>query len=223
MLTKEMITQAYHRLLGQLGDEHEKRATERNRPDQLPTEADLISRAVNDDIDHPAADPADLLAALQLTAQDQSNAESREVNVVSRLRSKDVSWRVIAQYRGLESPQAARQRYERLARRSPAAHQAGTPDTMIVEDTLVYAFRIAGEEDATWHGEPELMPAEPYETVPFSFVPDLPRPPFSGRTLEFRVGRVRAEVLPGHLRAYPLVGNRRIGMTAATQQALLGA
>jgi hypothetical protein len=152
----------------------------------------------------------------------KSAAESREVNVVSRLRSKDVSWRVIAQYRGLESAQAVRQRYERLARRSPIAHQAGTPDTMIVEDTLVCAFRIAGEENATWYGEPGLVPAEPYETLAFSFVPDLPQPPFSGRTLEFRIGRVRAEVLPGHLRAYPLVSNRRIGMTAVTQQALFG-
>lgn len=223
MLTKDLITQAYQRLLGQLGDEDERSAIERGRPDRLPTEAELIRRAVRDDGDHPAADPADLLAALQLTAQDQSNAEGREVNVVSRLRSKDVSWRVIAQYRGLESAQAARQRYERLARRSPTAHQAGTPGTMVVEDTLVYAFRIAGEAEATWYGEPELVTAGPHETVSFSFVPDLPRPPFSGRTLDFRVGRVRAEVLPGHLRAYPLVGNRRVGMTAATQQALFGA
>jgi hypothetical protein len=114
------------------------------------------------------------------------------------------------------------------AGRSAAIVQAIRPWPLLVlavlaAATLVYAFRIAGEKDATWYGEPELRPSEPYKTVPFSFVPSLPRPPFSGWTLEFRFGRMSAKVLPGHLRAYPLIGNRRIGMTAATQQALFGA
>lgn len=218
-----MITEAYHRLLARHGEDREKSAIRDDRPSDLPTEAVLISRAVEHDMENPQAEPAELLAALVLTAQDQANAESREVNVVSRLRAKGLPWRVIAQYRGLESAQAARQRYERITRRSPYSYRAGVPEAMLVEDTLIYAFRVAGEPAAPWFGDPELLPDGAYHSELFSFLPAEPHPPFSGRTLELRYGPVRAEVMPGYLRAIPQVGNRRIAMTAAVQEALFGA
>jgi hypothetical protein len=222
-LTPAGITAAYNRLLAARGTDAEQSAFGRDRPAELPTEAELIARAVEHDIKNPADDPADLLAALQLTTQDQANAQSREVNVVSRLRAKGVPWRVIAQYRGLDSAQAAQQRYDRITRRSPRASQPGAPGAMLVAETLIYAFRIAGEPEAPWFGDPDLLPEGQYATELFPFLPAVPRPPFSGRTLEVRYGPVEAEVLPGYLRAIPQIGNRRIAMTAAVQEALFGA
>jgi hypothetical protein len=185
-----------------------------------------MRRAVHHAQLDPTRDVSDLLAALQLAGQDQSLAEGREANVVTLLRVKGVSWRAIAQYRGLESAQAARQRYERLTQRSPhepVLDGRYMPATMVVVDELIYAFRIADEAEAAWFGDPDLLPEGHYETGRLSFVPDVPRPPFSGRTLELRYGQVQAEVMPGYLRAFPMVGSRRIAMTAATQVALFGA
>jgi hypothetical protein len=225
VLDRRAITEAYHRLLELRGEPAEKSAIARDMPRELPSEADLIMRTVQEDIKNPATDPAELLAALQLTAQDQSLAEGRELNVVSRLRAKGVAWRVIAQYRGLESAQAAKQRYDRIQRRS-----APTTDqdryglaTMSVTDVMVYAFRIAGDDGAAWHGEPDLLPAGQYIESAFPFMPDTLHPPFSGRTLIVRYGLVSSEVLPGYLRACPLIDNRRIPMTAATQEVLFDA
>jgi hypothetical protein len=225
VITREAITAAYHRLLEDLGSDKEKTAIMRDHPEDLPAEADLMRRAVETVLQDPARDVTDLLAALQLAGQDQSLAEGREANVVALLRGRGVSWRAIAQYRGLESPQAARQRYERLTNRSPyepVVDGRYVPATMTVTGELIFAFRIADEPGATWFGDPDLLDGG-YETTRFPFVPDVPRPPFSGRTLEVRHGHVQAEVLPGYLRAYPMIGNRRIAMTAATQTALFGA
>jgi hypothetical protein len=90
---------------------------------------------------------------------------------VSRLRAKGLPWRVIAQYRGLESAQAARQRYERITRRSPHDYRTGTPGAMVVEDTLIYAFRVAGGPGAGWFGAPDLLPEGLYHTELLPFVP----------------------------------------------------
>jgi len=225
MISREDITTAYHRLLDDLGRGHELTAIERDHPSELPTEGELMRRAVERSLKDPASDVTDLLAALQLAGQDQSLAEGREANVITRLRAKGVSWRSIAQYRGLESAQAARQRYERLTQRSPYEPVVAgryMPATMTVTAELIFAFRIADEAGAMWFGDPDLLDGQ-HNAGRFSFVPDVPRPPFSGRTIEVRYGLVEAEVLPGYLRAYPMVGHRRIAMTAAAQIALFGA
>jgi len=231
VLTREMITSAYHRLLDDLGTSREKSAIERHEPFQLPSEATLMNRAIEQAAKDPAVGASHLRAALELAAQDQSLAEGREVNVITLLRNMGVSWREIAYHRGLESGQAARQRFERLTNRSapPVSITDGNwqpgaygPTTMRLMDLMVYAFRIADEKNADWYGDPELLPAGAYSVSRIDFAPGTPRPPFSGRSLEFRYGVVEADVLPGYLRAYPLIDGRRIAMTADAQLALFG-
>jgi hypothetical protein len=208
MITREMITSAYHRLLNDLGTEKERRAISRNEPDDLPSEAELMSRATSQAALDSSIGTNHLRAALELAGRDQEYAETREINLVALLRDRGVSWREIAYHRGLRSAQAAQQRYDRLRlSRAP--------------ETLIYAFRDVGTKDAPWHGDPDALPAGRFETGLLDFNPSMPRP-FSGRTLEMRYGPVEAEVMPSYLRAYALVAGRRFATTAAVQVDLFG-
>jgi hypothetical protein len=205
MISSQTVTAAYHRLLERLGTEDEKTAIERNDPLALPSEATLMDRAVDAAAKDPSSDIGDLLAALQLAGRDQENAVSREARVVGFLRARGVPWQTIAGHRGLRSAQAAQQRYQRQTER---------PD-------LIYAFRPAEEDDAPWHGEPDLLPAGQYEAGFIDFQPATPRP-LSGRKLELRYGPADTEVMPAYLRTYALLNGRRIAATAAVQLELFG-
>lgn len=109
MITQQRMAAAYQRLLDRFGTLSEKNALNFGAPLERPTEADLIDRAI-DDAKNPSAGTTDLRAALELAGLDQRNAQTREINVVARLRERGVSWREIAHHRGLQSAQAAQQR-----------------------------------------------------------------------------------------------------------------
>lgn len=205
VITQQRITAAYQRLLDRFGAPGEKTAPLRGAPLRLPTEADLMNRAI-DDAGDSSAGTTDLRAALELAGVDQRNAETREINVVAHLRERGVSWREIAHHRGLQSAQAAKQRYERLARQP---------------EIVIYAFRAADETGAPWHGAPDALPDGQYETGTIDFNPAAPRP-YSGRTLELRYGPAEFPVMEPHLRAYALVNSRRVAATADVQTELFG-
>jgi hypothetical protein len=164
-----------------------------------------MNRAI-DDAKNPSAGTSDLRAALELAGLDQRNAETREIDVVARLRERGVSWKDIAHHRGLQSAQAAKQRYERLGRQP---------------EVVIYAFRAADEDGAPWHGAPDALPAGRYETGTIDFNPAVQRP-YSGRTLELRYGPVELPVMEPYLRAYALVNGRRVPATGAVQIELFG-
>jgi hypothetical protein len=205
MLTQQRITAAYHRLLDRFGTPPERSALDRGAPLDLPTEADLMNRAI-DSASDPSAGTADLRAALELAGLDQRNAETREINVITRLRQLGVSWREIAHHRGLHSAQSAQQRYEKLTRQP---------------DVVIYAFRVADDPAAPWHGAPSALGPGLYEVGRIDFNPAAARP-YSGRTLELRYGPVDLPAMEPHMRAYALVNGRRIAPTAAVQTELFG-
>jgi hypothetical protein len=205
VITQQRLTAAYQRLIDRFGTAGEKSALNHGAPLERPAEADLINRAI-DDAKNPCAGTTDLRAALELVGLDQRNAETREINVIARLRERGVSWREIAHHRGLQTAQAAQQRYERLTRPPEA---------------VIYAFRAADEPGAPWHGAPDALPAGQYQTGTIDFNPAAPRP-YSGRTLELRYGSASIPVMEPHLRAYALVNGRRVATTAAVQIELFG-
>jgi hypothetical protein len=178
----------------------------RGRPHE-PQPAELIQRVIAAAASgQPAADNTDIRSALALVAADRWATESREANLITLARQRQLPWREIAQHLGLGSEQAAQQRYQRLSR-SP--------------EVLIYAFRVAGEQDAPWHGHPNALPAGEYQTGTIYFQPAQPGP-FSGQTLELRYDPVDLDCEPGHLRAYAQVGARRIAPTTEVQQELFG-
>lgn len=59
-------------------------------------------------------DPDDITAALQLFGLARKNLDLLESHVMGIARTQSLSWRVIAEPLGLQSPQAAAQRWERL-------------------------------------------------------------------------------------------------------------
>ena len=155
---------------------------------------------------NPSVSTADLRSALELARLDQRLAETMEMRILTLLRARQVSWREIAHHRGLQSAQAAKQRYDRLVRQP---------------EVVVYAFRAAGKADALWHGDPDALPDGQYETGTLDFNPPSPRP-FSGLALEVRYGTVRAEMMPPCLHAYARVNGRQVAVTSAVQQELFG-
>lgn len=209
MISNQRVTTAYHRLLEHFGDSAERAATDKDMPLDQPSEAVLMHRAVADAFANPEAPTTYLRAALELAALDQYLAESRERNVVTELRRRDVSWSDIAYHRGLRSAQAAQQRYERQRR---------------VEDpeVVVYAFRDADVADAPWYGAPDALRPEEFQVGYLDFNPREQRP-FSGKRLELRLGPAAAELMPPYLRAYPIVNGRAYPMTKAVQIELFGA
>jgi hypothetical protein len=202
MLTSQMVAEAQQRLIDRFGT-----ATERRNRLHPPQPGDLIRRVVSAAASpKPTADGTDLRSAMALVAADRWATDSRELNLITLARQSGLSWREIAWHLGLDSAQSAQQRHQRLAR---------TPDTVI------YAFRLADEKGAPWHGNPGALPGGKYETGTIDFNPARPGP-FSGRTLEVRYGPVDADYKPSYLRAYALVNNRRIAATADVQEELFG-
>src|SRR5258708_33302078 len=201
MSRAELIYEAQRRLIDRYGTLEDEQ-----NPHKVVL-AELINKVVgaNATADRPGG-TADLRAALELVAADQHAADSRELNVMELLRRRGVSWRQIAWHRGVDSAQRAQQRFQRLSRQ-PAV--------------LIYAFRVADETDAPWHGEVDALAPGEYETGLIDFNPARPGP-YSGRTLEVRYGDVGDDGMEPYLRAFAMVNNRRIGTRANVQHELFG-
>jgi hypothetical protein len=199
MQRSELIALAQRRLLERFGTATQQRD---------PQPGELIERVVTDAASsRPIADDTDIRAAMTLVAAARQDGEAREAKLITLARRRGMPWREIASHLGFDSSQAAQQRHKRLTS-SP--------------DTLIYAFRVADEKDAPWHGDADALSAREYETGTIHFNP-AERVPFSGRMLEVRYGPVDLECMPTHMRAYALINNRRIAPTAAVQQELFGA
>ncbi|WP_433060850.1 DNA-binding protein [Dactylosporangium sp. CS-033363] len=66
----------------------------------------------------PALDESDLVAALTLLPDVRAELDTTELYLLQTARERGMTWQDIALSLGLGTPQAARQRYERLAARS---------------------------------------------------------------------------------------------------------
>jgi hypothetical protein len=203
MLTRKQVVDAAEQLRLRFSSAAERERFQQNHV--VPGDSDLIDRTITA-ADGGTADAQDVKAALTLLSHDQWAADNREANLMVVARNQGISWREIASRMGMSSPQAARQRYERITGRQPR----------------IYAFRVAGDAQAPWHGEPVLL-AEGYESAVIDFdPPGHPGSPFAGRMIEVRYGLVPDDGMPGYLRGFPMVGNRRIGMTENAQRAMFG-
>jgi hypothetical protein len=85
---------------------------------------------------------------------------------------------------------------------------------------VIYAFRRAGDPNAPWYGQPDLVPVGGYETSEMDFQPANANP-FRG-PLEVRYGPVADEV-PPTLFVYTTVDDKRMRPTAAVHELLFGA
>ncbi|GAT69392.1 DNA-binding protein [Planomonospora sphaerica] len=85
----------------------------------------LLSGAALPDDGEPEVDRADIVAALTLVPQARAEADDLEAGLIRMARGRGMTWQEIAFGLGLGTPQAARQRYERLAGRTTAS---GSPD-----------------------------------------------------------------------------------------------
>lgn len=91
-------------------------------------------------------DPDDITAALRLFATTRKNLDLLESHVMGIARRQRLSWRVIAEPLGLQSPQAAAQRWERLT--NAVAPREGRLRTRALE-----AFR----ENKITRGEAQVL------------------------------------------------------------------
>jgi hypothetical protein len=199
MEVTQQVARANERLVSRYGNEEE-------RKQHWPDPAVLIRRVlVAAAKPKPTADIADLRAALALVAADRWATETRELDLINLARARGMSWRDIAWSLDLDSSQAAEKRFQRLTR---------PPEAMI------YAFRI-NEPGEPWHGNPDALRTG-YETGFIEFNPARPGP-FRGHTLEVKYGSAEEELMPGPMRAYAQVNNRRIPVTARVQMMLFGA
>ncbi|PSK99412.1 hypothetical protein CLV63_103136 [Murinocardiopsis flavida] len=66
----------------------------------------------------PPVDTADLTAALSLAPRARAEVEALEAGLIDTARGRGMTWQEIAFGLGLNSAQAARQRYERLTERT---------------------------------------------------------------------------------------------------------
>ncbi|SDG78422.1 hypothetical protein SAMN05421505_10811 [Sinosporangium album] len=85
----------------------------------------LLSGAAQPDDGEPDVDHADITAALSLVPLVRAEIDELETGLLQMARGRGMTWQEIAFGLGLGTPQAARQRYERLASR--AAADAGDP------------------------------------------------------------------------------------------------
>ena len=72
-------------------------------------------------------DTADLTAALTLMARARVEVDELEASLLIIARGQGMTWQELAFWLGLGSAQAARQRYERLARRTAPDHAPADP------------------------------------------------------------------------------------------------
>ena len=86
----------------------------------------LMSGAAQVDDGEPEVDQADITAALSLVPLVRAEMDELETSLLQMARGRGMTWQEIAFGLGLGTPQAARQRYERLASR--AASDAEQPE-----------------------------------------------------------------------------------------------
>lgn len=77
----------------------------------------LAAGSVNYQEGEPAVDADDFLAALTLLPQVRRELDETETGLIEMARGRGMTWVQVAQGLGLESAQAAQQRYARLASR----------------------------------------------------------------------------------------------------------
>jgi hypothetical protein len=87
----------------------------------------LLSGAALPHDGEPEVDRADIVAALSLIPQARAQADDLEAGLIRMARGRGMTWQEIAFGLGLGTPQAARQRYERLVGRSAADPQDDRP------------------------------------------------------------------------------------------------
>lgn len=80
----------------------------------------LLSGAALPDEEEPEVDQADITAALSLVPLVRGEMDELETGLLQMARGRGMTWQEIAFGLGLGTPQAARQRYERLAARAAA-------------------------------------------------------------------------------------------------------
>jgi hypothetical protein len=78
----------------------------------------LMSGAALPEPGEPEVDKADVVAALTLIPQARAELEQLEEGLIRMARGRGFTWQEVAFSLGLGTPQAARQRYERLADRT---------------------------------------------------------------------------------------------------------
>ncbi|MGA5316422.1 DNA-binding protein [Streptomyces pseudogriseolus] len=124
-----------HASLFRIAERHAATDTQRHRqvhPSLLgPHEAVrlvafLLSGTVQLDDGEPEVDQADITAALSLVPRARGEMDELETGLLQMARGRGMTWQEIAFGLGLGTPQAARQRYERLAGRS-APDAEGSP------------------------------------------------------------------------------------------------
>ncbi|GHE45747.1 DNA-binding protein [Streptomyces capitiformicae] len=85
----------------------------------------LLSGAAMLEDGEPEVDRADITAALSLVPLARGEMDELEAGLLEMARGRGMTWPEIAFGLGLQSPQAARQRYERLASRTDAGTGTG--------------------------------------------------------------------------------------------------
>lgn len=95
----------------------------------------LLSGAALPDDGEPDVDHADITAALTLIPLARGEMDALETGLLQMSRGRGMTWQEIAFGLGLGTPQAARQRYERLVGRTETANTTATTDTEAVTDT----------------------------------------------------------------------------------------
>ncbi|MEU6110756.1 DNA-binding protein [Streptomyces albidoflavus] len=78
----------------------------------------LLSGTALPEGDEPEVDQADITAALTLVPSARADLDELETGLLRMARGRGMTWQEIAFGLGLGTPQAARQRYERLAGRA---------------------------------------------------------------------------------------------------------
>ncbi|MET9293630.1 DNA-binding protein [Streptomyces sp. NPDC003077] len=78
----------------------------------------LLSGAARRDEDEPEVDQADITAALSLVPRMRGEMDELETGLLQMARGRGMTWQEVAFGLGLGTPQAARQRYERLVGRT---------------------------------------------------------------------------------------------------------
>lgn len=78
----------------------------------------LLSGAAKPEADEPEVDHADITAALSLVPRARGDMDELEAGLLQMARGRGMTWQEIAFGLGLGTPQAARQRYERLVGRT---------------------------------------------------------------------------------------------------------
>ncbi|GII92283.1 DNA-binding protein [Sinosporangium siamense] len=120
--------------LFRIADRHASSPQLRSRqvhPDMLASHeavrlvAFLLSGATTIQDGEAEVDQADLVAALTLLPRVRAEFDALEADVLKMARGRSMTWQEIAFGLGLGSPQAARQRYERLTERAVPDHITG--------------------------------------------------------------------------------------------------